>query len=524
MVLNTLILELGDCTMSILPKTDLKADYAQMQSLIPARGNYSSQIIYYCKWSDLQELTALPEITVILWDDRPTVADNDDSFLSSLSGGLIFRNQEEYFACLDCFENCYLTAYRTDEQLAKISDSIYHNGGIQVLANQIASLFHYPINIVDNSFTVIASSDNFEFFSEDLARDNQSGFIPPQVIKDLNIASRRRHSQQSKTIVINHVGGQFQNYFTPIVFHDIALGYFSVFLPPAENLSPLLKQYLSKVATLLGVYMQRSDFSRSSRSNYYTTLLSSLLSENSSLNDVKEERFQAFGYKMLPYKYIFVVDIAQENPEDYVLGDLSNAFKRIFGNCIYTIQHNQIIYLASYATLAYDMDSIVEQCENQLVSTPYVHIGVGSPFTVLAEARGHLLEARAAIDTAIMFHARNHVFFYDHYRLMHMVQTLGQHTDIRMFSLPQLKQLQEYDTHHNTNLLYTLYVYTQCIGDVSHVCEQLHIHRNTLYFRINKIIELTNLNPHNADQNAMILISFNIMRMQNEISWTDRQK
>ena len=139
MVLNTLILELGDCTMSILPKTDLKADYAQMQSLIPARGNYSSQIIYYCKWSDLQELTALPEITVILWDDRPTVADNDDSFLSSLSGGLIFRNQEEYFACLDCFENCYLTAYRTDEQLAKISDSIYHNGGIQVLANQIAS-------------------------------------------------------------------------------------------------------------------------------------------------------------------------------------------------------------------------------------------------------------------------------------------------------------------------------------------------------------------------------------------------
>jgi len=520
MILNTLVLELGDCTMSILPKTDLKADFAQIQLFQAERNAFSPQIIYFCKWSDFANTKVLPNINVVIWDDRPFREEDDLDFLDGFAGGLVFPNHEEYLACFDCFERCYLTAYQLDEQMTSISDTVYNNGNLQHLSNQIANLFHYPINIVDNSFTVISSSDNFEFFSEDLARDNQSGFIPPRVIKDLNIAAQRRRNSQSKTIVINHVGGQFQNYFTPIVFNDIALGYFSVFLPPAENLSPLLKQYLSKVATILGVYMQRSDFSRSSRSNYYTTLLSSLLSENSSLNDVKEERFQTFGYKMLPYKYIFVVDIAQENPEDYVLGDLSNAFKRIFGNCIYTIQHNQIIYLASYATLAYEMDSIVEQCENQLVSTPYVHIGVGSPFTVLAEARGHLLEARAAIDTAIMFHARNHVFFYDHYRLMHMVQTLGQHTDIRMFSLPQLKQLQEYDTHHNTDLLYTLYVYTQCIGDVSHVCKQLHIHRNTLYFRINKIIELTNLDPHNADQNAMILISFNIMRMQNEISWS----
>ncbi len=519
MYLDTLILELGDCTMSILPNTNLKTDFAQIQMLSAPRGGFFPQALYFGRWTEFEALSELPHATVVIYDDRMHRDANDLNWLETFTGGLIFSDQADYERCYLCFEECFLSAYRTDHLLDEISDTVYNTENLQTLANRIANLFDHPINIVDNSFTVLASSNNYEFFSEDLARDNVSGFIPPEIIKRLNIASRRRHNSQNKTIVIDHIHGQFQNYFTPVVFNDIVLGYFSVFLPPKTEMSPLLRSYLPKVAVLVGAYMQRADVSIASRSNYYTTLLSSLLSENPQLNAIEEDRFQTFGYRMREYKYIYVVDITQDNPEAHVASELGKAFKKIFGNCIYTTQQNQIIYLASYDSPSEHLDAIIEQCENQMLSTPFVHVGIGSPFTVLSEARGHFLEARAAIETGIMFHPYEHVFVYDDYRLMHMVQTLGHHTDMRMFSLPQLRMLRDYDHKHNAELLFTLYTHSKYVGNVSKICEVLHVHRNTLYFRLGKIQELTHLNLESSDQLAMILISFTIMKLQNEIFW-----
>lgn len=519
MILNTLILELGNCTMSIMPKTDLKTDFAQIKLYTPGQEVFSEQIIYFCKWTDLVSERIPEKFTVVLWDDRPDHEADDITFLDQFYGGLIVPTKKDFDYCYQCFEQCYLLAYQADQCINQIADTIYNYGDLQTLANQIAEMYDHPMNIVDNAFHVMTSSNNYEFFSEDLARDNQSGFIPPEILKRLNLSLQRRRNSQSKTIVIDHIHGQFQNYFTPILNNDIALGYFSIFLRPNEEMSPLLKQYLPRIARLLGSYFQRLDFSRSSRSNYYTTLLSSLLSENPLLNNMEEERFQLFGYRMKKFKYIFVIDIARENPEDFVLSDISDIFKQIFGNCIYTIQHNQIIYLASYDELIEETDLLKERCENQLLSTPYVNVGVSSPYTILAESRGHFNEAKAAIEAGIMFHSKEQVFFFDEYRLMHMVQSLGHFTDIRMFSLPQLRLLKEHDSIKEGSLLHTLYIFICHNGDISRICEKLHIHRNTLYFRLNKISEITHLNLGDAETRAMILISFRIMRMQSEIDW-----
>jgi len=484
----------------------------------PKKG-FSQQTLYFAKWSDFSGYEILPEVNMVIYDDRKKRDISDLEYLSELAGGLVFSDEQEYNDCFNSFEQCFLDAYRMEENLRSISSIVYEDGDLQSMANRIAVMFDHPMNIVDNSFSVIASSTNYEFFSEDLARDNQSGHIPPQILKTLNLASQRRRTTGNRTIVIDHIEGEFHNYFTPILFNNITLGYFSIFLRPEEVMSAMEKGYLARVAELIGVYMQKGDFSRANRGSYYTSLLSSLLSENRQMHNIEEERFQIFGYRMRKFKFVILANSSQESPDDYFLGDLSQSIKNILGNCVYALQRNQIIFLASYHTPNEEIVPIMDRLENLLLETPFVNIGISSPYVILNETRGHYLEAQAAIEAAMQFQGNERVSSYDKYRLMHMVQALGHHTDIKLFSLPQLRLLTETDHRNKSELLYTLYTYIHSSQDIAKTCEALHIHRNTLYFRLSKIRELTHLDLQNAENVAMILISFTIMQLQNELDW-----
>ena len=57
----------------------------------------------------------------------------------------------------------------------------------------------------------------------------------------------------------------------------------------------------------------------------------------------------------------------------------------------------------------------------------------------------------------------------------------------------------EYDMEHGTDLLPTLSEYIACCSSTSLICEKLHIHKNTLYSRLNKISSLIHCDFSNSD-------------------------
>lgn len=61
-------------------------------------------------------------------------------------------------------------------------------------------------------------------------------------------------------------------------------------------------------------------------------------------------------------------------------------------------------------------------------------------------------------------------------------------------------QLQELLLEHDptAELAETVYVYFNNTNSISKICDELHIHRNTLNYRINRIAEITGLNPRNC--------------------------
>lgn len=76
--------------------------------------------------------------------------------------------------------------------------------------------------------------------------------------------------------------------------------------------------------------------------------------------------------------------------------------------------------------------------------------------------------------------------------MSYLVSTLKKYSQPNYFCLPEILRLQAYDQEFGTDYLDTLQTYL-FFRNVITAANHLHIHRNTMNYRIQKIIEITGL-------------------------------
>ena len=101
--------------------------------------------------------------------------------------------------------------------------------------------------------------------------------------------------------------------------------------------------------------------------------------------------------------------------------------------------------------------------------------------------------ARAALDMARKIFG--YPMHYAEYRdvILYYCIRHGMALDTHHLINPQVLKLHEYDRRHNTEFLMTLRYFWLCDKNTDRTCNMLHIHRNTLFYRLGKIRELTML-------------------------------
>jgi len=82
------------------------------------------------------------------------------------------------------------------------------------------------------------------------------------------------------------------------------------------------------------------------------------------------------------------------------------------------------------------------------------------------------------------------------------------------FIHPALKMISAYDRDNETEFLPTLKCYCQCLFQKNEASEQLHVHRNTLLYRLNRMEELFGLDLKDVNTLEHLMISFGIERYQ----------
>jgi len=509
--------ELGKCTAKRLFTSEDDANYSQVRILTEYETDISPSILYFSDWETFSNCDLPGPVSVMLYSE--TVADIR-AVLKKTFNSAVFYSKDEYLSfyreCCRIFEE----EHRLEREIRALSDLAFRNDDLFTAANRIAEIYGHPVNIIDTSYSVIAFSTNIQYDIEDLKNDDfrLGGYISPEIIHSLDMQNAGVPAY-GNTTMITHLNGEFRHFRTPIFMNNVCIAYFSVYYLPGEEPSPLEVRYLPGISKTISLLMQMRDYNTLNKENYYNSLFASLLTDKSMFGRDWEARITAYGYHLKEIRYIFVADVSLSGNDQHVLRDFSITLHHIIPNSIYAVVNHQIIFLSSFNKNEHSLDEIVSRCASLTESHANIRIGVSSRFFRLTDIRTCTDQAADAIETGSLSGSRKHVFLYDDLRLTSMAAKLSRDYDFGLFTLAGLYELLEYDRAHDSELLHTVYAAATHKGGVAEVCEHLHIHRNTLYFRLSKAAELTGLDYQDPAVSAAILFTVIYMKLNRQIDF-----
>lgn len=137
--------------------------------------------------------------------------------------------------------------------------------------------------------------------------------------------------------------------------------------------------------------------------------------------------------------------------------------------------------------------------------------GFSCAFQSLSDLRKSYQQAKTALHYGLIhdFDKGARVFnYFDHFDWQ-LIEMAAAMTDLSTFVHPTIHTLINFDKQHNTNYYETLreYLLNDSGLTLNEMADKLHIHRNTLRYRLDRICEITQFDLKNADLKQQVLLS-----------------
>jgi sugar diacid utilization regulator len=139
-----------------------------------------------------------------------------------------------------------------------------------------------------------------------------------------------------------------------------------------------------------------------------------------------------------------------------------------------------------------------------------VSVSIGRPCTKPDDFKPAFIEAQRALDLMVRFGKREQVINYERLGVYRLLAQVEDRAGLDAFAGRMLAPLVDYDRARGTPLLKTLEVYLQRHGNLRQSSRDLHIHLNTLHYRLRRIGEVTGLDLKDADARLDLLLALRV--------------
>lgn len=363
-----------------------------------------------------------------------------------------------------------------------------------------------PMWISNRDLKMVACHDagSFSLTSPEWNFAEQFGYLPYQTVEKLMETGEIDAIRAKSPAFISGNTGCFQNnYATKSIYrHDRHYG--NVFIIQYYN---TLTERDREIAEQLGQILSYSPFTQRDYTKEYPMgliFIEELLAGAKLNPKVVEQQAQLLGWSNNDPALVLACIPSNlgsgsdeiGNEKSILSGTCSllqaNGFGQslVFDGCIVTILRGSLSELASMKAKVCRIVSINDFC-----------VGASERFTDFSHLRSNYHQARLAAS----FGARQHIasISYSDVFIQHIAQELQE-------ALPPfdpVETLRAFDEKNCANLCETLDAWLACNGNMSHTAKELHVHRNTVIARIDKIRSLTSLDLDSFDTRIRLYLA-----------------
>lgn len=222
-------------------------------------------------------------------------------------------------------------------------------------------------------------------------------------------------------------------------------------------------------------------------------------------------------------KYLYLVYITDgdlfDSKEKMIY--IRNIMDRFFVGCLTQMVDGKVIILLDSDQCR--KSPILENLLPEFVNTLRVnkiYAGISRCFRQITQASQALEQAKKAFFYARQNGADGPLFYYEDYTMEDFVQILLEKRPLEMLLDPGLLEVIEYDKERHTSLVQTLTCYLDNQMNLQSVSQKLHIHVNTLKYRIQKIQNIALLDFTEVDSLLRLKISLIALQYPNSKTQT----
>lgn len=471
---------------------------------------FKNDILYLCKASILTDLVQVySPINLVCIGDVEISSKLTSCDMLNL---LLIKNPVSFHTLNERIRNIILISSDAGYIPQKLLDAAC-SGCLQNIADTACSLLGNPIIIYDLGFQILAFSQNLRPENEIYKRAAQDERMIEETmaaffqVKALDTMLEKGAAYfwkcygqdkplPEKTILIH----------APIMLKKMIIGYAVVMKGYVEwDESDLI--LTDQICKIISLEMKNNYFNKNIKGMLHENFLRDMLENSIEKREFVEARIRTLNLKL--NKNIYMVVIRSVNPIhlNSQLNPIVNELGKIFYNSIFAVYTDHIV-LMHHNNENQALEGSKQERLNTYLNACDMAAGFSKCFHDPCHIKRHYQQAKDALEIGLSLQKPGKVFFFQHLSIYRLFDLGNKTTDITDYLHPAVFCLENYDNENHTEFLKTLYYYIINLKALLKTKDILHIHRNTLVYRINKIQEITNIDLDDGETFFQLYFSF----------------
>lgn len=384
-------------------------------------------------------------------------------------------------------------------------------------AHKSSEVLGNPVIITNSDKRVLATYGDFPSDAEDVQEVLAQGYISEGVTSDLEgdgIIEEVRHARHS---VLSNVPRFGRRWVTSIVYyHHLEMGRFDVM--ELDNLiSGFDLELVDYAGQLAGVMIDRLG-AAGERVGAGSSVLHDLVEGNF----VNEETLRAqltVTYLPLDVSYAILVITGQRNADKDYHARIGAMAAKALKNCLWCAHDDSVIILTSIGkneTTGYDDYARARKIFSSnksftsMLANNELNAYVSEPLDDLTKCPGRLAQAQE-LAAALSSESTGRIYYFWEHRFAALASVSSAPEQIEMMLDKRVITMVEYDKKHGTDYLQTAIMSVRYPGSPAEAAAALNVHRNTYFYRMNKVRELFFIDLKDGDDRLALAFSVSIM-------------
>ena len=394
---------------------------------------------------------------------------------------------------------------------------LYSGKGLQALSELGHRVLKNPVLIHDTSFRQLAYTVTPAVLSSNLLVDVEKGWINPEIIEHLNVTHTFMELEKTSYPVIvpphprNPDNGKYGTMSCSVRIRGTVAAYVSV-AGTEKPFSQEDKDNLVELCKMVSIELQKDSSFLQSRGFQYEHLLQLLITGELTDPNIIAERLILLEKPLKENIFIMLIRAAAPSGSKKYLDVIKQErLREFFSNVISANYNGNIVLLISCGA---DEKILSGSRLTRFLETVEVYdlnAGLSAPVTDISRIKEAYDQALAACSLGTRFMPERRLFAYRDIASYDAIDLFAEKRNPLALCHPDVINIRNDDLMHNTNNLETLKEYIMNPADPIKAAEHLHIHRNTMLYRINKMKEKYGLNLSDGETLFQLMFSFKVL-------------